>query len=342
MGRNSGGMTGSTSSTIHVGLAFDLRKSSTTFRRLIAFCLRWPLEERDSSRRRYISEVSSIRESRSRTASAPMPARKARPNRSWKSRYWVSVRICLACRASRSVRVASISCCSASSWPWIPSRLGADAGLDVLGGLLALCRQRVDRLLQLFLEPGDLRVDFGLQLLGLGLMLLAKLARLGVDVSTQADRPLVFVHVEDGEHVLANFLVDVGDDVVREVEDLLEVARRHVEQQTHAARDALEVPDVADRRRELDVAHALAAHLGPRDLDAALVADDALVAVALVLSAVAFPVPGGTENALAEKSVALRAERAVVDRLRLRDLAMRPGHDRVGRRQRQLQRVKVF
>jgi len=115
-------MTGSTSSTIHVGLAFDLRKSSTTFRRLIAFCLRWPLEERDSSRRRYISEVSSMRESRSRTASAPMPARKARPNRSWKSRYWVSVRICLACRASRSVRVASISCCSASSWPWIPSR----------------------------------------------------------------------------------------------------------------------------------------------------------------------------------------------------------------------------
>src|SRR5439155_16830229 len=93
---------------------------------------------------------------------------------------------------------------------------------------------------------------------------------------------------------------------------------------------------------ELDVAHALAAHFGPRHLDAALVADDALVAVALVLSAVAFPVPGGTEDALAEKTVALRAERAVVDRLRLRDLAVRPRHDRVGRRQRKLQRVKVL
>src|SRR5205823_8519663 len=108
----------------------------------------------------------------------------------------------------------------------------------------------------------------------------------------------------------------------------------HVEQQAHAARDALEVPNVADRRRQLDVAHALAAHLGPRHLDAALVADDALVAVALVLSAVALPVPGGAEDALAEKTVALRAERAVVDRLRLRDLAVRPRHDRFRRRQR--------
>ena len=82
IGRSSGGMTGSTSSTIHVGLAFDFRKSSTTFRRLIAFCLRWPLEDFDSSRSLYISVVSSMRDSSSRTASAPMPALKARPNRS--------------------------------------------------------------------------------------------------------------------------------------------------------------------------------------------------------------------------------------------------------------------
>src|SRR5439155_7145623 len=125
-------------------------------------------------------------------------------------------------------------------------------------------------------------------------------------------------------------------------EDLLQVARRHVEQQPHAARDSLEVPDVAHRRRELDVAHALAAHLGPRHLDAALVADDALVAVALVLSAMALPVPRRAEDALAEKTVALRAKRAVVDRLGLGDLAVRPRHDRVGRSQRQLQRVKVL
>jgi hypothetical protein len=65
------------------------------------------------------------------------------------------------------------------------------------------------------------------------------------------------------------------------------------------------------------VAHALTAHLGPRDLDAAALADDALVADALVLAAVALPVLGRTEDALAEEAVLLRLERAVVDRLRL-------------------------
>ena len=219
---------------------------------------------------------------------------------------------------------------------------GADAGLDRLGCLLALRGQLVNRLLQLVLEPGDLGFDLALQLLRLALVLGAQLPGLRVDVAAKPDRPLVLVHVEGGHHVVADFLVDVRDDVVGEVQDLLEVARRHVEQQAHPARDALEVPDVAHRRGQLDVAHTLAAHLGAGHLDAALVADDALVAVALVLSAVAFPVPRRTEDALAEKTVALRAERAVVDGLGLRDLAVRPGHDRVRRCQRQLQSVKVF
>src|SRR5207249_11023581 len=119
------------------------------------------------------------------------------------------------------------------------ARLGADAGLDVLGGLLALGRQLVDRLLELSLQALDLGLDLALELLGLALVLLAQLTRLGLDVRAQADGPLVLVHVQDGEHVLARFLVHVGDDVVGEVEDLLEVPRGHVEQQPHAAGDAL-------------------------------------------------------------------------------------------------------
>jgi hypothetical protein len=74
-------------------------------------------------------------------------------------------------------------------------------------------------------------------------------------------------------------------------------------------------------RSEVDVAHALTAHLGPRDLDAAALADDALVADALVLAAVALPVLGRTEDALAEEPVLLGLQRAVVDRLGLGDLA---------------------
>ena len=75
---------------------------------------------------------------------------------------------------------------------------------------------------------------------------------------------------------------------------------------------------------QLDVAHALAAHLGAGDLDAAAVADLALVADLLVLAAVALPVLGGPEDALAEQAVALGLEGAVVDGLGLFDLAVGP------------------
>src|SRR5439155_24916444 len=97
--------------------------------------------------------------------------------------------------------------------------------------------------------------------------------------------------------------------------------------------DALEEPDMRDRRSEVDVTHPLTADLLPRHLDAAALADDALVADALVLAAVALPVLGRTEDALAEEAVALGLERAVVDRLGLRYLAGRPVANLLGRRQ---------
>ena len=62
----------------------------------------------------------------------------------------------------------------------------------------------------------------------------------------------------------------------------------------------------------------------PGDLHAAAVADLALVADLLVLAAVALPVLGGSEDALAEQAVPLRLQGAVVDGLRLFDLAVRP------------------
>src|SRR5204863_6481321 len=113
----------------------------------------------------------------------------------------------------------------------------------------------------------------------------------------------------------------------REVEDLLQLLGRHVEQVADARRHALEEPDVRDRGGEIHVPHALAAHLGTRDLNAAALADDALVADALVLAAVALPVLRGTEDALAEAPVLLWLQRAVVDGFRLGDLAARPGPD---------------
>ncbi len=115
------------------------------------------------------------------------------------------------------------------------------------------------------------------------------------------------------------------DDVVLEIEHALQILERHVEQKADARRKRLQEPDMRDGRGQLDVAHALAAHLGQRHFDAALFADDALILHPLVFSAQAFVVLDRTKNARAEKTVTLRLEGAVVDRLRLLDLAVGPG-----------------
>src|SRR4029079_19352259 len=70
--------------------------------------------------------------------------------------------------------------------------------------------------------------------------------------------------------------------------------------------------------------HALAPHARKRHLDRAFLADDALVFHALVLAAQALVVLDRTEYARAEPAVALRLERAIVDRFRLLDLAVGP------------------
>ena len=83
----------------------------------------------------------------------------------------------------------------------------------------------------------------------------------------------------------------------------------------------------ATGRGELDMAHALAPDLGERHLDAALLADDALVLHALVLAAQALVVLHRAEDARAEQPVTLRLEGAVVDRLGLLDLPIGPRQD---------------
>ena len=133
----------------------------------------------------------------------------------------------------------------------------------------------------------------------------------------------------------------IDDDVGLEVEDLLELLQRHVEQRADARRQALQEPDVRDRRGEVDVAHALAPDLRLDDLDAALLAHDAAVPHALVLAAVALVVLRRPEDLGAEEPVALRLEGPVVDGLRLLHLAVRPRPDLVRRRERDADRVEV-
>jgi len=105
-------------------------------------------------------------------------------------------------------------------------------------------------------------------------------------------------------------------------------------------RQRLQEPDVRDGRREVDVAEALAAHLGLDDLDAALLADDAAVLHALVLAAVALVVLHRPEDLRAEETITLGLEGPVVDRLGLLDLAVRPLADLLGRRERDADRAE--
>jgi len=78
-----------------------------------------------------------------------------------------------------------------------------------------------------------------------------------------------------------------------------------------------------------------------RHFHAALVADHARWLHALVLAAQALPVGYRAKDAGAEQAVALRLEGAVVDGLRLGDLAMRPAADLLRRCQHDADGVKV-
>src|SRR6476469_4456201 len=136
----------------------------------------------------------------------------------------------------------------------------------------------------------------------------------------------LLLHVEElvlieqligGDFLLAR----IDDDVVRVVDDLLEITQREIDEVPHRTRQSLEEPDVSDGYGELDVTHALATDAAQGDFDAAAIADHATVTDSLVFAAVAFPVLHRTEDPLAEQAVLLGLERAIVDRLGLQYFA---------------------
>ncbi|MPN06672.1 hypothetical protein SDC9_153928 [bioreactor metagenome] len=113
---------------------------------------------------------------------------------------------------------------------------------------------------------------------------------------------------------------------------MFERLRGHVEDKTDPARHTLEEPDVRNRHRQLDVSHALTAHLGLGDFDAAAIADDPLVLHTFVFTAVALPVAGRPEDAFAEETAFFGLETPIVDGLGILDLAERPRTDHFRRR----------
>ena len=210
---------------------------------------------------------------------------------------------------------------------------GALGQVDVGLGPLA---DRADLLLRQALAGLDLGVlgSTGLELGQLLLELLEATVDLEVALALELGDLFGELALEGRQVLVAALVVDPGDQVGGEVDDLLQLLGLQLltgfgahEQVRQPAPGAPEVPDVDDGRGQLDVAHALAPDLRAGDLDATALADDAPEADALVLAAVALPVLGGTEDLLAEQTVLLRAQRPVVDGLGLLDLSVGPRAD---------------
>ena len=178
----------------------------------------------------------------------------------------------------------------------------------------------------------------GLHLGQLGLQVLLATVQLAVALLLDGEALLGQLGLQLGEVLVTLVLVHPDDQVGGEVDDLLQLLGLQLltgfgahEQVGQPRTGSPQVPDVYRRCGQLDVAHAVAPDLGAGDLHTAPLADDALEADPLVLAAVALPVLGGTEDLLAEEPVLLRLEGAVVDGLRLLDLAVGPHADAVRR-----------
>ena len=113
----------------------------------------------------------------------------------------------------------------------------------------------------------------------------------------------------------------IKNDVAVEVNNLLYIAERHIQENGHIARDPLEVPNMGYRSGKLDEAHPMTANPALRDLNTTTFTNNAAVTHTFVLTAVAFPVLRRAKNLLAKKPVHLGLQRPVIDGFRFGDFA---------------------
>ncbi len=185
--------------------------------------------------------------------------------------------------------------------------------LQPLGNLLAdlFALGRVELMFQLVREFAQVNFRQGF-LHGLG-------AHLGGKAVGVLLTGLTVLHLGEQLLVLQWRLARIDDHVIFVIQHAFEITRRHVQHQAHARRHALEKPNMADRHRQFDVAHAFPAHAGQRHLDAATITDHAAMLDALVLAAITFPITHRTENPFTKQTALFRLKCAVVDRFRVLD-----------------------
>jgi|GEM_PF-2711165 len=153
---------------------------------------------------------------------------------------------------------------------------------------------------------------------------------LGADSRLEGVRPVLFLEVDIilfGQQflLLQGGVLRLQHDPGFEIENLLQFLQRQVQDIADPAGQALQKPDVGHRRRQGNVTHPLATDLGLNDLHAAFFAHDPAVLHPFVAAAEAFVILHRSEDLGTEKTVPLRLEGPIVDRLRLLDLAVGPG-----------------
>ena len=87
------------------------------------------------------------------------------------------------------------------------------------------------------------------------------------------------------------------------------------------------------RSSQLDMSHTLAANLSAGYFDAALVANDALITISFIFTAVTFPILGWSKDSFAKQTVTFRLKCSVVDCFRFFNFAVGPSSDLLRRGQ---------
>ena len=126
---------------------------------------------------------------------------------------------------------------------------------------------------------------------------------------------------------LSNFEISqsrVDNEKRFEIQHAFDVPQRHIKQQANPRRQRLQEPDVRSWASQLDMAHALAAHLGQRYFHTAFLTNYTSVLKALVFSTQAFVVFGRPKDARTEKTITLRLKCSIVDGLRFLYFAKGP------------------
>ena len=108
-------------------------------------------------------------------------------------------------------------------------------------------------------------------------------------------------------------ITGVEHDKLIEVQYRVNVLGRHIEYYAYSGRHALIVPNMRYGSSQLDVTHSLTSYLGFGNFYTALVAYNALISDALILTAVTFPVLGRSEYFFAEQAVLFGLLSSVID-----------------------------